>query len=331
MIITKTSHRLSICGGGTDLPSVASRWGGLVVGGAISLASYVTVRPLPPFHSHRSRIVYSEIELVKDHKDIQHAAVKACLEQTKTEGGVEVFYQSDIPARSGTGSSSTFVVGLLNALYAEKGIYKAQDELASEAIFIERDVLRENVGSQDQVFAAHTGSPAQIYFHKDGSYTYSPLGLSNEHQQELESHLLIFFTGISRNSTEVAEAYYHKLEQTADRHFAMVRLAEKSTTAIQDRDYELLGKCVENSYRLKCSLSDKVAPNSINRLLIKAGILGGWGGKIMGAGGGGCCLVVAPPEKHPAIIKGMQEELCVHLPFVFSPMGSHVIYSKRDQ
>lgn len=300
------------------------------MGGAISLSSYLTVRPLPPFHSHKSRIVYSDIELVKDHKDIQHAAVRACLEQTGTESGVEVFHQSDIPARSGTGSSSTFVVGLLNALYAEKGQCRTHDELAMEAIHVERDVLKENVGCQDQIFAAHSGSPAQIRFHKDGTYTYVPLGLTAEHERELERHLLIFFTGISRDSTLVAGSYYHKLEETATRHFSMVRLAEEATESILKRDYERLGRCVDGSYRLKSSLSPEVSPQSVSRLLMKARVLGAFGGKIMGAGGGGCLVVVAPPEKSETIVKGLQDELCVHLPFSFTTMGSHVVYARRD-
>lgn len=329
MLVTRTPLRLSLCGGGTDLPSVYRKWGGLVVGGAVSLSSYLTVRPLPPFHPFKSRIVYSEIELVTDHRDIKHGAVAACLAHTGTEDGVEVFHQSDIPSRSGTGSSSTFVVGLLNALYAKKGMQKPPEIIAEEAIHIEQVVLRENVGCQDQIFAAMNSSPAEIRFHRDGTFTFCPLVLSPAHLQDLESHLLMFFTGISRDSTQVASSYYGKLEETPDRHFAMVRLAEVCSRAIREGDYERMGAAIEESWRLKAGLSKEVTNSRLSQLLVKARLMGAWGGKVMGAGGGGCIVVVAPPVKREEVIRTLVQDGCVHLPFSFSEMGSHVVYQRR--
>lgn len=330
MIVTKTPVRISLCGGGSDLPDCFRRFGtGLVVSGGISLSTFLTVRPLPPFHPYKSRVVYSEIECVASHEDLKHKAVQACLSLTGTENGVEVFHQSDIPARSGTGSSSSFVVGLLNALWAGKGVFKTPEELAAEAIHVEREMLKENVGYQDQI-AASFGCLATIRFHKDGSYTHVPLGLSPEAQKDLESHLLLFFTGISRDSTTVAASYYDKMAETEDRHHALVALTEDAISSIRRADYERLAKCIDQSWRLKAMMSPQVAPPQIQTLMMKARLAGAWGGKLCGAGAGGSILLVVPPEKAFDVILAMHQEKAVHLPFSFVQLGSHVVYSNRD-
>lgn len=326
MIITKTPHRLSFCGGSTDLPHLYRKWGGLVVGSAISLYSFLQVKPLPPFHDYKSRLVYSEIELVKNNGEVRHRVINACLAHTGTEGGVEVLHSSDIPGRSGTGSSSSFCVGLLNALYAARGVYRDPEHLAREAVRVEREILQENVGCQDQIFAALPSSPAQIIFHKDGTWTHCPLGLTSTHQRELESHLLMFFTGVARDSSRVAGSYYHKLEDEPGRHFAMVRLAEDCVRAIRDGDFQKMGAVVEASWRLKALASPEVSSPRLSQLLARCRAFGAWGGKLMGAGGGGSLFVVAPPARHEVVITQMQKEGCVHLPFVFSNLGSHIIY-----
>lgn len=331
MIVTRTPHRLSICGGGTDIPPLCHEYGGLVVGGAITQYAYITVRRLPPFHEYKSRIIYTNIELVKDHGDIQHGAVKACLEHVGQNDGVEIFHQADIPARSGTGSSSTFVVGLLNALHSLRGNFLGPEALATEAIRIEQDILRENVGFQDQVWAAsHTGGPAAIHFHPDRTRTVIPLGLSEDHVRDLEKHLLLFYTNLPRTSSDVAATYYEKLKDSVDRHFAMVRLAEECVTCIRKADYEGLGVRVDRAWRLKASLSPQVCPPRVSDLYMRGRLAGAWGGKLMGAGGGGCIFLVAPVGSSAAIIEEMRGLGCVHIPFRFARMGSHVMVAEHS-
>lgn len=330
MIITRTPHRLSFCGGSTDLPALYRRWGGLVVGSAISLCSFMQVKHLRPFHDHDSRFVYSEIELVKRGEHVRHRVIDACLRHVGTADGIELFHSSDIPGRSGTGSSSSFCVGLLNALYSLRGAYRTGEELAREAIYIEQEVLADNVGCQDQIFAAMPSSPAVIHFHRDGDWTFCPLGLSRTHQKELEAHLLMFFTGQSRDSTAVAASYYRKLEELPERHFAMVRLAEDCVEAIRDGDFRRMGDAVERSWRLKAGAAAEVSNSRLSGLLSKCRVLGAWGGKVMGAGGGGSLFLVAPPVKHEGIIRAMVADGCVHLPFEFCGLGSHVVYGVQS-
>lgn len=330
MITTRTPLRVSILGGGTDCGEACAEHGGLVVGGAINQHAHLTVKHLPPFHAYRSKIAYSQIECVGDHGSIQHGAVRACLEHCGITEGVEIHHMSDAPARSGTGSSSTFVVGLLNALYALKGEFRPPEDLAREAIYIEQTVLKENVGMQDQIWAATHSGPAFIRFHPGGSYTFSPLGLSPDHIADLENHLLLYFTNIARNSTEVAGTYYGKLKDDLGRHFAMMHLAEEGISAIRRADYEKLGKLVDSSWRMKAALSPAVCPEAVSVLYGKARIAGAVGGKLTGAGGGGSCLLIAEPKFHQDIHEVMAEAGCVRIPFKFSPVGSHVIFADRS-
>jgi D-glycero-alpha-D-manno-heptose-7-phosphate kinase len=329
VLITRTPHRISILGGGTDIPPVVQEHGGLVLGGAIDKYAHITAKSLPPFHEYKSRVVYSKTELVDDHGDIQHGAVRACLEAVDVKEGVEIVHQADIPARSGTGSSSTFVVGLLHALYALKGKSRTPEELAREAIRIEREVLQENVGFQDQVWAAQHGGPASIRFFPDGTYIFSPLPLSADHLLDLERHLLLFFTNISRSSTEIAASYYGKLSDSLDRHYSLLRATEEGIDAVQRAQYERLGKLVDTTWRMKSALSTQVCPERVSDLYMRARLCGAFGGKLTGAGGGGCLLLIAPPERHQEIITEMTQQKAVWIPFRFCQMGSHIIFADR--
>src|SRR5258708_968541 len=157
MIISRTPFRISLFGGGTDYPAWFREHGGAVVGTAIDKYCYITVRRLPPFFEHRSRIVYSQVELVHNVSEIKHPAVRGILTDRAITDGLEIHHDADLPARSGLGSSSSFTVGLLHALAALDAKMMSKRDLAREAIRIEQDVLKENVGSQDQLWAAYGG------------------------------------------------------------------------------------------------------------------------------------------------------------------------------
>ena len=326
MIITKTPVRVSLLGGGTDLPVWSRKHGGVVLGGAISKYSYVSARFLPPFHDHKSRVVYSKIELVGDNREIEHRAVNACVADVCPNDPLEIMHQSDLPGRSGTGSSSTFVVGLLNALSSLHGQRLSPQELASRAIEIEQKRLGETVGAQDQTFAAFGGLNT-IEFRRDGEIVVKPMVLNIGHIRELESHLMLFFTRVVRTSSEVSSTYAPTLDQKLEEQFTMMRLAEQGIEAVYNRYWERLGNLIDQSWRIKAGLSSAVTTAAINEFYTAARVGGAWGGKITGAGGGGCLLLVVPPEKHERVKKLLVEKGCVHVPFRFEFSGSSVIFA----
>ena len=204
MIISRTPFRISLFGGGTDYPSWFREHGGAVVGAAIDKYSYISMRRLPPFFPHKYRVVYSQIELVQQISEIKHPAVRGILADMDVKEGLEIHNDADLPARSGLGSSSSFTVGLLNALYALDSKMVSKRELATQAIRMEQDVLKENVGSQDQLWAAYGGFN-RIDFHCDGSFAVTPVMLPPQRRDELTRSIMLFFTGFSRFASDFAE------------------------------------------------------------------------------------------------------------------------------
>ena len=198
MIISRTPYRISFFGGGTDYPDWYLKHGGSVIATSISRYCYLTCRYLPPFFSHRHRIVYSEIESVGDVSAIKHPAVRECLKFLGIEKGVEIHHDGDLPKQSGLGTSSAFAVGLLNALHALRGEMTTPMQLATEAIHVERDLCRENVGSQDQVTAAFGG--LNFIRFSSGGITVQPITLSLQRLKLFQEHLMLFFTGFSRTA-----------------------------------------------------------------------------------------------------------------------------------
>ena len=212
MIITRTPFRISFFGGGTDYPAWSDKHGGSVLATSINKYCYITCRHLPPFFEHKHRIVYSKIENVVEPSEIQHPAVRAVLMNTDCSRGFEIHHDGDLPARSGLGSSSSFTVGLLNALKALEGRHVSQEELAQLAIHIEQNVIRENVGSQDQISAAFGGFN-RIEFPRGGGFRVDPVVLPRERLEAFQDHLMLFFTGLSRYASEIAKSKIDNLEQ----------------------------------------------------------------------------------------------------------------------
>jgi D-glycero-alpha-D-manno-heptose-7-phosphate kinase len=203
MIISRTPFRISFFGGGTDFPEWYREHGGAVLATTIDKYCYLTCRHLPPFFEHRIRVVYSKIENCQSVEEISHPSVREVLRYLKFDRGVEIHHDGDLPARSGMGSSSAFTVGLLNALYALKGHMVNKQQLAKESIEIEQNWVRENVGSQDQVVTAY-GGLNHITFLANGEISVRPVTISTERMKELNSHLMLFYTGIARTSSEIA-------------------------------------------------------------------------------------------------------------------------------
>lgn len=330
MLISRTPCRVSFCGGGLDYPGWSQKHGGLVIGAAINRYSYIQARFYPPFHQHKTRLVYREIETVNSSRELNHRSAKACIESLGLgETGLEIVHTADLPGRSGTGSSSTFVVGMLKSLSALRGRMMLPCELTTEAIRIEREVLGETVGSQDQTFASFGGLNV-LYFRPDGEIDVQPLAVEADHVAELESHLMLFFTGLARTSSEIAATYAPSLAQREKEQFALMRLTHQAVDAVYSKRWERLGNVVDQSWAIKAGLSSAVTNQSINRTYAAARLAGAWGGKITGSGGGGCMFLVAPPEKQPRIREALAAEGCTHIPFGFDHSGSTIIFSDRN-
>lgn len=329
MIISRTPYRISFFGGGTDYPIWYEANYGQVLATTINKYCYINCRYLPPFFEHKHRIVYSHIESVHRIADIRHPSARACLQFMKIRNGVEIHHDGDLPARSGIGSSSAFTVGMLHALYALKGLMPTRRQLASNAIHIEQDMLKEHVGSQDQMLAAFGGFNL-VYFGGARHLQLRPITLAPQRIASLQSHLLLFYSGIPRISSEIAK---EQVKQTKARSRELKMMCELTDTALDllnsRRDIAEFGRLLHENWLIKRSLTNKVSNPQIDDIYMEARRAGALGGKILGAGGGGFVLLFAKPELQPAIRKRLRKLL--HVPFEFESMGSRIIfYSPAD-
>jgi D-glycero-alpha-D-manno-heptose-7-phosphate kinase len=324
MIISKTPYRISFFGGGTDYPAWYRENKGQVLATAIDKYCYITCRRLPPFFAHKYRIVYSRTEDVLKVSEIKHPSVRACLQYLKVGEGVEIHHDGDLPARSGLGSSSSFTVGLLNALHALKGRVISQGRLAEEAIHVEQDLLRENVGAQDQVMAAHGGCNIVTFGHKNHLQV-RPLTLSQPRLGELQDHLMLFYTGIARTASDIAAA---QVKKTPERRKELTQICGMVDRAVElmngPGDIKEFGRLLHDSWLIKRGLTEKITNPVIDDIYAKARRAGALGGKILGAGGGGFMLLFAPPAAQPRVRRALGGLL--HVPFKFEHSGSTIIF-----
>lgn len=324
MVISRTPFRISFFGGGTDYPVWYEENSGAVISTSIDKYCYINVRYLPPFFEHKHRIVYSSIENVKEIKEIKHPVVKALLEMFKIERGVEVHHDGDLPARTGLGSSSAFTVGMLNSLYALQGKIISKNSLAKEAIRVERDILKECVGSQDQVAVA-CGGLNKIVFHKDHDFRIEPITLPKERINELQSNLMLIFTGFSRFASEIASEQI-KNTPNKKKELAMMRhMVDRAVDILNSNtDVHDFGKLLHEAWTIKKDLSNKITNSDIDNLYDTALRNGAIGGKLLGAGGGGFMLLFVPPERRQRVRRSLKNTLEVK--FSFENDGSQIIY-----
>ena len=285
---------------------------------------FISIRHLPPFFEHKHRIVYSQIENIQAIHEIQHPAVKAVLEWVGVKDGLEVHHDGDLPARSGLGSSSSFTVGLIHSLASLDGRLVSKDYLASSAIHVEQNVIKENVGSQDQVAAAFGGFNL-IEFHRDDSYNVTPMILAPNRIHSLESHLLLFFTGITRFASEIAESKIANIKDRGSELLKMRGMVDQAIDILQDPSESIdeFGRLLHQSWEQKRRLSSQVSNSVIDGLYERALDAGATGGKILGAGGGGFLLIFAKPALHESVKAALSG--LVHVPFKFENSGSKVV------
>ena len=329
MIISRTPYRVSFFGGGTDFPAWYRDHGGAVLATTIDKYCYITCRYLPPFFEHRSRIVYSKIEMCQTVDEILHPAVREVLRYYDVKHGVEIHHDGDLPARSGLGTSSSFTVGLANAVSALLGRMPSKAQLARDSIYIEQERLRETVGCQDQVLAAY-GGLNHVLFNRNGEISVRPMTLSRERVAELNAHLMLFFTGISRNSSEVAASYAQDLGKRAAQLTRFAEMVDEGITILTGRhDLVEFGRLLHEAWGAKQSLSPSVTTPVVHDLYADAIAAGAIGGKLTGAGGGGFLLLFVRPGDRAHVRERLGK--LTHVPFRFEFSGSQIIFFDPEE
>lgn len=323
MIITKTPFRMSFFGGGTDMPSFFNEYGGAVISTTFDKYCYVNVRHMPPFHPYISELVHNRFERVNNIEDIEHPLIRECMRLHDIHE-IRLTYEGDLPARTGLGTSSTFAVGMLNAFCALKGKMMSPRQLAEEAIYVEREVLKESGGWQDQVAAAY-GGLNRIDF-KNGDFAVHPIVIAPERKKELDENLLLFYTGMQRFSADIQADTFAKPADKTQQLMDMLSLVDEAENILCDKNRSLdeFGKLLDTTWKLKRGTGSKVSNGSIDELYNIGITAGALGGKLLGAGGGGFLLFYCEKERQASLIRALEKLMIV--PFNFENEGAHVLY-----
>jgi len=306
VIISKTPFRVSFFGGGTDYPEHFSKHGGAVLGTAVDKCTYLAATHFySRLFDYSIRLAYSKVECVGELDSIQHAPLRECLRWTGVTKDVELDCMAELPSSVGLGTSSSFVVGVLNTLYAFQGRVVHPLDLAYQAIELEREVLGESVGCQDQTFAAMGGFNL-VEFRTTRDIVVHRLPLSAERQAEFESHLLVVYTGIRRRASHLAARQIEKIGRNVERLKQMRRQVDEGYEVLAGgKGLSEFGRLLDQGWRLKNSLDDSVSNAEINAIYERGLQAGAWGGKLLGAGGGGFILFFVPPERRASLIAAL--------------------------
>lgn len=324
MIISRTPLRMSFVGGGSDLPSFYRLHNGAVISTAINKYIYININKK---FDNGIRIAYSKTEEVLRVQDIEHKLVKAALIHLGIEGGVEITSIADIPSQgTGLGSSSSFTVGLLQALNAYKGKYISSEQLGKDSCKIELDICGEPIGKQDQYAAAYGGFNL-IEFKKDDSVIVSPVITKPETIKEIEENTLMFYTGITRSASNLLKLQSEDVPNDIGKQktlIKMVDLAYNLFHELQNNNSKVFGEILHENWMLKKSISDGISSSYIDECYEVARSAGASGGKILGAGSGGFLMLYAPRENHQKIktaLNGLRQ-----INVGFESLGSRIIF-----
>ena len=351
MIITKTPFRMSFFGGGTDMPEFFREHGGAVISTTFDKYCYVTVRHLPRFFDYSTELSYSRIERVTDIDELEHPAVRNAMKMLRMDE-LRITYEADLPARSGLGTSSSFAVGMLNAFHGLKSHRYDLDaagkkRLADEAIYLERELCSEAGGWQDQIAASFGGFNKIVFGEKSGlpaagqgdhgktcsdgrtpdyDYRVIPIDISEKRKKEINSSLMMFFTGFTRFSSDVQKANASDGVDRTKQKLEMLSLvpeAEKILTC-DSADLNDFGRLLDETWRLKRNSGAKVTTDGIDALYEKAKAAGALGGKLLGAGGGGFMVFYAEPGKQEQLKAALSDFM--YVPFEFEDKGTDTLY-----
>ena len=324
MIISRTPYRLSFFGGGTDHPNWYNNNESTVISTTIDKYCYVTLRDLPPFFDFKYRLRYYKKEEVINLLDIKHPVIREVLKLFKYQSGIDLSYIGDIPARSGVGSSSAFTVGIINALVTHMGGLLTKRELANYAIKLEQEILRENVGSQDQIASAFGGFNIINFKNKD--YEVMPVMINLEKKRAIEESIVLLYTGLVRNSNNIAKKQISNIKNSSRVLIEMSNLANEGKKVILSKkfDKKVFGKLMHEQWLLKKQLNEKSSNSFIEEIYDKVMKCGAYGGKIIGAGGGGFIMFIANSKSRKEIVKKFKNHLI--LPIKFENTGSKIVY-----
>lgn len=328
MIITMTPLRVSFLGGGTDYPEHFSTHGGETLATSIDKYTYITVTPLTEFFNHRIRISYARTELCKNIEEIQHPSVRECMRFLHIDGGIEISIVSDLPARTGLGSSSCFTVGLLHALHGFKGEIVSNDRLAEEAVHVEREMIKERVGLQDQYICAH-GGLSHLRFRDENTAIVSPLNVAKKRISFLEERLMMFYTGLQRFAHDILEDQIQRTKagDITDDLLELRNIVKDGIDVIcKGRDLGSFGELLDKGWEIKRNLSETVSNTFIDNIYARAKKAGATGGKLLGAGGGGFLLLYVEPYNQSAVRNALSD--LKEVTFCFENQGSRTIYYK---
>jgi|EndMetStandDraft_7_1072992.scaffolds.fasta_scaffold139165_2 D-glycero-alpha-D-manno-heptose-7-phosphate kinase len=326
IVMCRAPFRISFFGGGSDYPEWYRHEGGAVLSTAIDKYIYISCRYLPPFLGTKHRVVWRYVEQVDSIAEILHPAVREGLRYLDFDDtlGIELHYQGDLPSRSGMGSSSTFVVALLQALARLRGIEADHQRLAEMAIELEQVRMKETVGSQDQVAAAFGGLNV-IKFHQDGRFDVHPIRLGAQRERDLLANLMLFFPGRSRFSSDAAISVTQNLTKRSNSVRRMVAMVEEGVEILRRGDLLDFGLLLHEAWEMKRGLSDQVSSQEIDDLYDRARREGAVGGKLLGAGGTGFILLFVPRERQEAVMAALTPQ-CINVPFALDHEGASVIY-----
>lgn len=324
MIISRTPLRVSFAGGGTDLRAYYGRERGAVLSTAIDKYIYITVNRK---FDDKVRVSYSVTEIVDHASELKHELIREALKLTGISGGIEITSISDVPSQgTGLGSSSSYTVGLLNALYAFTGKLVSAERLADEACRIEIELCGKPIGKQDQYIAAY-GGMQHIQFNPDESVFVDPLPCRKELREQLQSSLLMLYTGLTRSANDVLSEQRKNTEQsgeTMDGLRSMRDLADQLRESLCAGNLDGFGEMLHAGWMLKRTLAAGISSPSIDSWYELARKNGAIGGKLLGAGGGGFLLLYAHPDRHAGLIRTLPE--LRPIPFRFEPQGSKIIF-----
>lgn len=327
MIYTKTPFRMSFFGGGTDYEPFFREHGGSVISTTFNRYCYVMVRHLPRFFDHHNQLTYSKIERTISVDEIEHPMVRNAM-KFQNMHDLSISYDADLPARSGLGSSSSFAVGLLNAFHSLKGQYADREQLAKEAIYLERELCQEKGGWQDQIAVAY-GGMNRINFSENG-FEVNPIIITKERKDILNRNLMMFFTGFSRFSSEIASEQVKATRDKTAELLEMLKLVDEGERILSDRysDIDEFGRLLDYTWKLKRGITNKISNAPLDEIYATAIKNGALGGKLLGAGGGGFFVFYVPEEAQPRVKQALNNLLFI--PFEFEDSGSKVLYYKPE-
>lgn len=327
MVITQTPFRMSFFGGGTDFPGFFKEYGGSVISTTFDKYCYVIANHLPGFFDYKYQVTYNIIERTKEVDEIKHPLVRELMKYLDMRD-LRVSYEADLPARTGLGTSSAFAVGLLSAFYSIKGKYVDKRKLADDAIYAERILCNESGGWQDQIASAF-GGLNRIDFNASG-YQVSPLLMREERKEQLNDNLLLYFTGVSRFSSDIQKDHEKSFHEKRSQLLEMKALVDDAQRILTSKSTDLseFGKLLDYAWKLKRGITSKISTNEIDEIYAKALKAGAIGGKLLGAGGGGFLLFYVEKDKQQSVMEALDGML--NVPFRFENYGTRIMYYKAE-